>query len=255
MLPLINCLKLKTMRTLSEAEKNFTQELIRISSISYNVFLSNVVDKELVNIDVYLDYQNNAIEYRFDKGMYDSNPNEFMNFTRDFSWKMVRYYNLLKDFEKQNMLFLYQESPIQNNSRFGRLAIGNQHISSNLNDPDIIKLILEYTRKTIVINQSLLDYVNNDFKTQDDIKHIQSISLSEENLKIANESLIIAGESLKKANITIIVTLLIFIIGTIVNVCIAFKDSTPIKIDSTQLTEIKNNQKEIIKALKKNRKP
>lgn len=243
------------MRTLSEAEKNFTHELIRISSNSYNVFLSNIVDKELVNIDVYLDYHNNAIEYRFDKRMYDSNPNEFMNFTRDFSWKMVRYYNLLKDFERQNMLFLYQESPIQNNSRFGRLVDGNQHISSNLNDPDIIKLILEYTRKTIVINQSLLDYVNNDFKTQEDIKHIQGISLSEENLKIANESLIIAGKSLKKANITIILTLLIFIIGTIVNVCVAFKDSPPIKIDSIQLNEIKSNQKEIIKALKNNRKP
>lgn len=247
MLSLLNLItypKLKTMRTLSEEEKNFTHQLIRISKESYDVFLSNIVDGELNNIDVYLDYQNNTIEYRYDKSMYDLNPKEFIYFTRNFTWKMVRYYNLLKDLEKQNMLFMYQESPIQRDSRFGRLVNGNQYFSSNINDPDIVKLILEYTRKTIVINQSLIDYVDNDFKTQDDIKHIQSISLSEANLKIANKSL-------QKANITIVLTLLIFIFGTIVNVSIAFKDSAPIKIDSSQLTEIKNNQKEMIKTLKK----
>lgn len=252
------------MRRLSEEEKKFTRELVRISNTSYDVYLSNIVDRELNNIDIFLDYQNQNIEFRFDQNMYQQNPNDFMYFTRDFSWKMIRYFNLLKDFEKYGMLFLFQETPTQNNSRFGRLANGQAFISSQLNDKDAIKLILEYSLKTILINQSLREYVENDFKTEDDIKHQQNIGLSEENLRIANNSLKIANqsldaskealiaskESLKKANITIWVTIGIFVIATIINLLITFRNPEPIKLNIQQLNELKKNQDDILLELK-----
>lgn len=252
------------MRKLSEEEKIFTRELLRISSISYNVYLSNIVDKELNNIDIFLDYQNQKVEFRFDQNMYQQNPSNFISFTRDFSWKMIRYFNLLRDLEKYGMLFLLQESPTKMNLRFGRLVTGQTFISSSLNDIDIIKLILDYSLKTILINQSLREYVENDFKTEEDIKHRQNIGISEENLRIANDSLEIASqsldaskealnaskESLKKTNITIWVTIGIFVLATIINLYIAFRNPEPIKLDTQQLNELKKNQEDILLELK-----
>lgn len=129
---------------------------------------------------------------------------------------------------------------------------------------DAIKLILEYSLKTILINQSLREYVKNDFKTEDDIKHQQNIGLSEENLRIANNSLEIANqsleaskealnaskESLKKANITIWITIGIFVFATIINLFIAFRNPEPIKLNSQQLNELKKNQDNILLELK-----
>lgn len=245
------------MRKLSEEEKAFTSELVRLSKSSYNVFISNVVDRELNNIDVFLNYKNKEIEYRFDQIMYDKNPADFLVFVRDFSWKMIKYFHLLTYFEKNGMLFLYQEGPIQSSSRFGRLIKNNEYVTHLLNDPDAVDLILEYSRKTILINHSLLEYVEQGFITEEDTKHQQSIQLSEENLRVANESLAASEKSLKasekslhKANVTIVITIGIFFIGTLINLYIAFRTPEPIKLNPYQMRDLKATQIQVIQELK-----
>lgn len=249
------------MRVLSTEEKEFIKELVRISQNSHNVFLANIIDRELNNVDIYLDYSNNLVEYRFDKILYDKDPDEFMFFARDFSWKIMRYVNLLKDLEKVGMLFLYQESPNRGNSRFGRLINNNPFIKSDLNDINAINSIIEYSKKTILINESLVKYVNDGFKTEEDLKHIESIKYSEKNLKVANESLessltsleiankslTSSNKSLKYAGWTLIATIVIFIIGMIINVIIVNKEKEPLKINENQINSInesiQNNNK------------
>lgn len=280
------------MRTLSPEEKSFVSELVRIAKISHNVFLGNVVDRELNNTDVYLDYANNQVEYRFDENLYHQNPNQFMDFAREFSWRMMRYINLLRDLEKEGMLFLLQESPNVNNSRFGKLVRGNSFIGSSVNDPEAISSFLKYSKKTILINQSLYDFEENDFKTEADLKHIESIEYSRKNLKVADESLQsslksldIASKSLEAGNeglrysrenlevanksfnsslesldlasksfesgnksldysrYTLITTIIIFIIGTIINLYVSNKEQQPFKIDEQQLSQINNSFK------------
>ena len=146
-------------------EKSFITELVRISSFSQNVCLDNIIDRELNNVDVYLDYAKKQVEYRFDEGLYKQDPSKFMDFARVFSWRIMRYVTLLRDLEKEGMLFLYQESPNVPNSRFGRLIKGSKFIASGLNDSQAISSILEYTKRTILINQSLLDFESNNFKS------------------------------------------------------------------------------------------
>jgi uncharacterized protein YfkK (UPF0435 family) len=177
------------MRTLSDEEKSFITELVRISSSSQNVFLGNIIDRELNGVDVYLDYANKKVEYRFDEGLYKQDPSQFMDFARVFSWKIMRYVTLLRDLEKEGMLFLYQESPNVPNSSFGRLVRGRIPISNGLNDTQAISSILEYTKKTILINQSLLDFESNDFKTEDALRHLESVEYSKKNLELADQSL------------------------------------------------------------------
>lgn len=243
------------MRTLSIEEKSFVSELVRITKISHNVFLANVVDRELNNTDVYLDYANNEMKYRFDQNLYNQNPNQFTDFAREFSWKMMRYINLLRDLEKEGMLFLFQESPNVNNSRFGRLANGNSYITSSINDQEAITSFLDYSKKTILINQSLIDFEENDFKTESDLKHIESIKYSKKNLKLADKSLksslrslnlasksLVSGNrSLKYSRNTLIVTILIFIIGTAINVIISNREQKPISLNENQFNLLNNS--------------
>ncbi|OCA77108.1 hypothetical protein BBI01_01200 [Chryseobacterium artocarpi] len=206
------------MRKLSDEEKKFTKELVRISTHSQNVFLSNIIDNELTNTDVFLDYEKNEVYYHFDKEIYDHNPGQFIELARSFSWKMIRYFHLLQYFQKMEMLFLYQESPIEKQSRFGRLIRGRVVIPNKINDTEAAKIILEYSSKTILINTSLVEYVNNDFQTVDDIRNEKEITLSEENLKVANKTL-------KTAQLTMYITICIAIITTIINLWLAFKPS------------------------------
>lgn len=242
------------MRTLSSEEKSFVSELVRIAATSHNVFLANVVDRELNNTDVYLDYANNQVEYRFDQNLYNQNPTQFMDFTREFSWRMMRYINLLRDLEKEGMLFMFQESPNVNNSRFGRLVNGNTYISSSINDQEAIGSFLKFSKKTILINQSLIDFEKNDFKTESDLKHIESIEYSKKNLALADkslksslESLELASQSLESGNgalkysrYTLIATILIFVIGTAINIYISNKEQEPFSLNEKQF-ELLNN--------------
>ncbi|MGE8535765.1 MAG: hypothetical protein ACN6OJ_14350 [Chryseobacterium sp.] len=211
------------MRNLSQQEKKFITELLRIANTSNNVFMANIVYGELTNVDIYLDYENQKVEYRFDQNLYDQNQYSFSDFTRDFSWKIIKYFKLLKYLENNGMLFLYQETPYEDNSRYGRLINDHPFIGADINDKDAVKLILDCSKKTIVINESIREYVNNDFKTKEDLKHFENLELSKKNLEIAQRSNELAQKSLKRIDITIITTIIIFILGSILNFYIASK--------------------------------
>ncbi|MNK41020.1 hypothetical protein D3C87_596780 [compost metagenome] len=216
------------MRNLSKQEKEFIVKLLRIADTSNNVFISNIVYDELTNVDIYLDYEQTKVDYRYDIKVYNQNTHLFADFARDFSWKIIKYFKLLKYLENNEMLFLYQEGPDEKTSRFGRLIHKNNFISAGINDKDAIKLILEFSKKTIVINESIREYVRNDFKTKDDIRHFENIELSKKNLAVAQRSNDtaytsneLARKSLRAVKITIIITIIFFILGSLLNFYIA----------------------------------
>lgn len=179
------------MRKLSDDEKSFINELIRISENSHDVFLANIIDRKLNNVDVYLDYISNIVDYRFDQNLYNNDPNQFIYYVREFTWKMRQYIQLLLDLEKNGMLFLFQESPNVANSRFGRLISGNQFIPSRINDLETTKLIIDYAKKTIIINESLKHFAKNDFRTDEEIRYEEEKETSIKSLKTAKNTLYI----------------------------------------------------------------
>jgi len=179
------------VRKLSNEEKAFISELVRISENSFDVFLANIIDRELNNVDVFLDYDKNSVEYRIDQNIYNNDPTEFIHFARNFSWKIICYIQLLKDLEEKGMLFLYQESPNINNSRFGRLTIGNSYITNTINDPNAVDSIIKYSKKTIIINESLINYAGNNFRTNEEIQYSEEKIASAKNLNTAKNTLIV----------------------------------------------------------------
>lgn len=179
------------MRKLSKNEKLFVKKLVDISNKSRDVFLGNIIDNKMNNVDVHLDFLNNIVDYRFDKNLYERDPNELMDFARDFSWEMRKYIQLLLDLEKNGMLFLFQETPNVETHRFGGLITGNSYIPSRINDSKATKLILKYAKKTIIINEGLRNFVSNDFKTDEEVRYLEEKETSIKSLKTANNTLII----------------------------------------------------------------
>ena len=207
------------MITLSELEKDFLKRIVDLSERTYDMFLGNLLDKDLLNIDVFLDRQKNIAEFRFDQQCFPANT-DFVYKVREMSWTFMKLVKLLKYLEKENYLYLYQESEPENTSRFGQLIMENSFVSYQIYDPDIKKLLIDYSHRTIVVGQSLIDYVKNDFKTQEQLRHEQNVAIAEQNLNIANASLDKAEigitqskKSIGRATIAIIISIILGLIS------------------------------------------
>lgn len=248
------------MRLFAEEEKVFLRRLDKLADRSFDVFFGNVIDSELNGIEIVMRYFSTEVCYEFDYRLYEeTDASQFVLLARSFSWKIIGYVQLLKYLEKNGMLFLYQEGKIEGERRFGNLARNDKNITSNVKDVNAVSMILEYCGKTIIVNQAFKEFVRNDFKSDEDIKHEQSIEIakdslllsqssiekSEEGIEIAKNSLLLSKSSLDKsdkslkiAKYTLWVTFAVSIIGTALNIWLAIREPASIKLDKEQVDKI-----------------
>lgn len=185
------------MIRLFDIEKQFLKDIIIQYENHPTLLLGNLMDKHLSNIKIVLDFNRKNVFFNFDNNYY-SYSQETALFVRKLTWNFIRIIKLLKYLEQENYLFLIQETDEKINS-LGNFCDDNDSFSYDLVDQEIISIILECSPKTIIIGQSLIDFVKNDFRTQDEINHIENINLANENLILSNKSLEKASESLEVA--------------------------------------------------------
>jgi len=235
------------MITLNTIEKDFLNDMINLSERTNEMFLGNLVDKYLENIDVNLNYNRKIDEYQFDQQFYP-NTTDFIYKVRELSWTFMKFVKLLQYFEEKNYLYLYQESNPQPITRFGRLIRGHVPISYRLYDPEITRLLLEYSNRTIVlIGNTLKEYVANDFKTQEQLQHEENIRIAERNIEIANHSLDKAEigltqskKSIKRATGAIFVSIILGLISIGASFYIANQQAkNETKINSEQFDQLR----------------
>jgi len=243
------------MITLNELEKDFLKDIIETSKTSKNMFLGNFFDKYLQDIDVFLNFKEFEVEYRIDKAVYP-NLNDCFDRLRNLSWTLMRLLKLLHYLEKHNYLHLFQESNPRNSERFGKLTVGNEFITYELCDTKIIRLLLNCSCRTIVVGQTLKDYVENDFSTDEQIRHNQNIKIAKQNLTIARDTLkkaengiVLSEKSVRRSTIAIYVSIGLVCISIATSFYIAkeqSKNETKINIEqfdtlTSQLRMIKLN--------------
>lgn len=240
------------MIILSDLEKDFLQRTVHLSEKTHDMFLSNLLDKDLENIDVYLDRQRNIAEFRFDQNSF-SDETDFIFKVREMSWTFMKLVKLLKYLESENYLYLYQESGPNNTSRFGQLIQGNPYICYQIYDPDIKKLLIDYSHRTIVVGQTLIDYVKNNYQTPEQIRHTENKQIAEQNLKVANNSIdkaeigiIQSKKSIKTATWAIIVSIVLGLISNWASFYLSERQSKiPITFEKTQFESLKQDLKSI----------
>lgn len=240
------------MITLSDLEKEFLKRIVDLSERTHDMFLGNLLDKDLRNIDVYLDRQRNIAEFRFDQQFFPADTN-FVYKVREMSWTFMKLVKLLKYLEGENYLYLYQESEPENTSRFGQLIQSNPYITYQIYDPDIKKLLIDYAHRTIIVGQTVIDYVKNNYQTLEQIRHIENKQIAEQNLKVANDSIdkaeigiIQSKKSVKTATWAIIVSIALGLISIWTSFYLSEKQSkNPITIEKTQFESLKHDIKSI----------
>lgn len=202
------------MKDLSEVEKKFLIRLIQLSKYTQNVFLGNILDDYLENIDVFLDHKNERVEYRFDEDKFSKDIYDLTSTARTISWNISIIIKLLKYLESQDLVLLYQESIIrENHTRFGRLTANSNYIRYRENDEEITDLLLKNAHKVIIVGQTIKEYVENEFKTKSDLQHIESVKIAKEDLKIARKALDKATKSVKQSSIAIIISIILGILS------------------------------------------
>jgi hypothetical protein len=238
------------MIILSELEKEFLKRIVDLSERTHDMFLGNLLDKDLRNIDVYLERQRNIAEFRFDQQFFPADT-DFIYKVREMSWTFMKLVKLLKYLEGKNYLYLYQESEPENTSRFGQLIKSNPYIAYQIYDPDIKKLLIDYAHRTIIVGQTVIDYVKNNYQTIEQIRHIENKQIAEQNLKVANDSIdkaeigiIQSKKSVKTATGAIIVSIALGLISIWTSFYLSEKQSkNPITIEKTQFESLKHDIK------------
>jgi hypothetical protein len=175
------------MISLSDKEKKFLKSIVSSVGKPDDVHFSDLVNDYLNNIDVYLDYKAQSAELQFDQQAY-TNTTELAKTAKEISWTFLKFIKLLTYLEKENYLYLYKEPQIQANARYGLLPNKRSLVSYPIFDPEVKSLLLEYSYRTIVVGQTLVDFVAHDFKTTTEVRHHEATRMTEQSLKMSNES-------------------------------------------------------------------
>ncbi|MCX7743878.1 MAG: hypothetical protein N2167_04850 [Flavobacteriales bacterium] len=221
------------MKKFDTDEKYIISEIVTRWKNGQAVCLADIVDRFLLDIDVKLDYQNRTVELLFDQQKFLHLTN-FTTIVTDKAWLLMRFVTLLKYLQGLDYIYLYQQGNVPKQpTRFGLLLKGNTPVSYQITDPIIVDFLLDYSYRTIVVGQILIDYVENDFKTDEQIRHDENIKIAKDNLDVANNSLVQAKKSVNRSSVAIGISILLGILSIAVSI---FLSQRPIdaKINKTQ---------------------
>ena len=185
------------MREINDFEKDILRRIIHYHNNGIVSNVASILDHRLVNKDIFLDYQNNSAEIRADIQFYTQGT--LIDEVRTLTLEIVTVVNLLKDLQNHSYVSIFLEAPLPNNIRYGQLVNGNASVSATIHDPNVKNLLLDYSLKSILVGQPLIDFVTNDYRTneqvQADNEKAQTLSdsrINKRNLYIAVGALVIS---------------------------------------------------------------
>jgi len=185
------------MREINDFEKDILRQIIHYHNRGIVPNIASILDPILVNKDIFLDHQNNLAEIRADIGFY--NQGTLIDEVRTLILEIVTIMHLLKDLQNHSYVSLFLEAPIPKNIRYGQLVHGNDYVAATIHDPNVRTLLLDYSLKFILVGQPLIDFISNDYRTnervQADNEKAQALSdskINKRNLYIAVFALVIS---------------------------------------------------------------
>lgn len=229
------------MKTLDLTENQLLSKIVKHYHRGEYVRLFDIMDKEFENIEIQFNYQNRTITLRFDRREFQNDQALKME-AQNITWKLMKFVTLLKDLQDQKYLYLYQDFPDPKPSRLGAILNNENSISHQVSDPIVCDLLNENFLKIIVISKYLIDYVNDNFRTREQVRH-------DENLKISVENLKAAQESVKKSSIAVYIAVITGIASLIVGVISIIMQMNPsLNLDQKQYDSITKRLIEITKS-------
>jgi hypothetical protein len=142
----------------------------------------------------------------------------FEDFRREKIVFIITFFNLIKDLQDERKIYL-----IGDNDKEGLL--GPKFAEKITFSPDLDSIICDTFFKFIAVSQDLIEYVKNDFKTDEEIRHDQTLKISK---------------------IGIWVAILLGLASIILSVYIDNNDDNTVKLDSAQFEYLIEKQERAI---------
>jgi hypothetical protein len=225
------------MRKLNAFEKSIINRIVVYHKQGILSNYASIIDHLLQNKDIVLDYQNRTAELHADMQFYQEG--QLATVIVEISIELAITTNLLRDLEQNGYVTTLLEVPINGQRRYGQLIEGNTFISYGFVDPRFVDLLLDYSFKSIIVGQSLLDFVKNGYQTNDE--------------KTNKRKLIVAVVALVVSTILNLVSLSYNIYSRAEVKHSQRKAEESIKIDNLQYDTIRGDLKELRNAIEESK--
>lgn len=178
------------MRQINDFEKAILRSIIRYHDDAIIPNLGSLIYSRLENKNIFLDFEAGTAEIRIDVDLYDQGI--LLDEVRALTLVVVSAVNLLRDLQSNSYVTLFLETPLPEMIEYGQLVSGNVYVSAPIYDPTITSLLLDYSLKSILVGQPLIDFVKNDFRTDEKVQAdantdqaLQDSSVNRRNLNLA----------------------------------------------------------------------
>ncbi|NOQ27877.1 MAG: hypothetical protein GQ564_21150 [Bacteroidales bacterium] len=172
--------------------------------------------------------------------------------------KIITYLFLLDNLVKENQViyYLHNES-VKLKDNFIRDSKDNNlptdktiYKSDGWKSPTFTSLINKYKDSVIIPNNSLLEYINNEFQTSEELDRIKNLQFNIDSLKIANDSLKSANNSLFYTKLALGITIIALFFSSFAEFSSIKRNSQGLDIEREVLTYSKKSATDsIIKKL------
>jgi len=171
------------MRPLTDFEKEILSRVIEYHNSGSIPNFSSILYPQLTNKLVFLDYVNSKAEIRTTSNI---PVNIILKEIGQLTVEIVTSVSLFKYLESSGYVTLYLSSKAQNDTiAYGQLPIAEGSVHSDINDPVTTSLLLDYSFKSILVGQPLIDFVNNNFRTHEQIQTSRENFTNRRNLQLA----------------------------------------------------------------------
>jgi hypothetical protein len=154
------------MRQINETEKKVLRTIIDYHKSGTLSNLASLLDPWLINKEIFLDFVIGTAEIHIDIHYYEKNT--LISELKEIVLNVVTTIKLLEDLQRAGYVTLFLEAKPGWSGRYGQLPEKNKFISSRIEDRDVTRLLLDYSYKSIIVGQPLLDYIDNDFRTAEE---------------------------------------------------------------------------------------
>jgi hypothetical protein len=179
------------MKEFNQFEKEIINRIIADYKKGTVPKLISILNPELENKDIYLDFEEETAIIKADINFYSDKTS--VEEARKLIAKIVTTVHLLKYLQNEGYLILYNEAVVQGKFfYYGQLIQGNHSHKFPINDLDVKDLLIDYSRKIILVGQPLIEFVKNDFKTEEQIRANKESKTNSRNLSIALIALIVS---------------------------------------------------------------
>jgi hypothetical protein len=192
------------MRAFDDFEKGILRKLKLYyeSGILQNYI--SLLDDQFENKEIVINKTHNIVTIGFDYDKYmpssSNGAHTISDEVNNISIILIRTIFLLKYLEENGYVFLFHESKQSTSpNKHSRITSSKIPISHEIADKNVCEIIINYFTKTILISQAILELVNDNFISKEEIRHNENIKISNDNLYEAKISVKLAEKSIESA--------------------------------------------------------